>query len=206
VVGSTQISIGANAGASNQGSNAVAIGANAGATNQPANSIVINASGSALNGATSSALYVNPIRTLTGATGVLSWNSTSFEITADGAKTFVIPHPIDPSRHLVHACLEGPESAVFYRGRASISETGEVIVHLPDYVKAIATDMTIQITPIHPATHASVSEVVDNSFTIFGSPHTSCFWIVHGKRHDIEVEPLTSDVHVQGFGPYTWIE
>ena len=31
------------------------------------------------------------------------------------------------------------------------------------------------------------------------------FWHVHGKRADVDVEPLKSTVKVKGNGPYKWI-
>jgi hypothetical protein len=58
------VSIGNNAGLTNQGANAIAIGNNAGVTNQSANSIVLNASGTAFN-TTGSGLYAAPIATYT---------------------------------------------------------------------------------------------------------------------------------------------
>jgi hypothetical protein len=48
------------------------------------------------------------------------------------------------------------------------------------------------------------SEVENNCFTIYGN-NCKFFWLVQGKRHDIEVEPLKSKVEVKGTGPYRWI-
>lgn len=62
-VGSSRISIGGNAGATNQGVYSVALGAYAGETNQHARSIVINATGTPLNTRSTDSLFVAPIRT-----------------------------------------------------------------------------------------------------------------------------------------------
>ena len=35
-------------------------------------------------------------------------------------KAFATPHPVRPEAELVHACLEGPENAVTYRGEAAL--------------------------------------------------------------------------------------
>jgi len=61
IVGSTSISLGTDAGLTNQGSNSVAIGYKAGETNQPSGSIIINAGGTGLNGA-DAGLYIKPVR------------------------------------------------------------------------------------------------------------------------------------------------
>jgi hypothetical protein len=102
------VAIGYQAGQASQGTNSVAIGFGAGQTQQPANTIVINAQTTTLSpGAGTNRLYVAPIRgpTGSGTTNVLQWDATSKEITYV-AKTFVIDHPKDPSKYLVHGCLE----------------------------------------------------------------------------------------------------
>jgi hypothetical protein len=221
--GSQAVAIGYEAGRNGQGRNSIAIGQSAGITNQPANSIVINATGNALSGATSSAFYVNPIRAGAGTNGSLKYNISTFEVTYDAAKTFVIDHPKDENKYLVHACLEGPESGVYYRGQGEITNSQSVTIHLPDYVEALAKDFTIQLTPIWPLRrpHASsekrkegviwensfplaASEVENNSFNVYGE-NCKFYWLVQGKRADIEVEPLKQSVNVKGTGPYRWI-
>ena len=122
-------------------------------------------------------------------------------------KTFVIDHPDDKSKYLVHGCLEGPEAGVYYRGKDEIRDEKSVTIELPDYVKNIATELTIQITPIYDGKTIktfNVSEVEDNKFTVYG-PNGKFYWIVHGKRLSISVEPLKEEVNVKGDGPYKWI-
>ena len=129
--------------------------------------------------------------------------------TATGAKTFVIDHPIDNDKYLIHACLEGPEAGVYYRGKSIIPEEGETVVTLPEYVKYLATDLTIQLTPIKiPGVKRNSilesSEVNENTFTVYGEPGPF-HWTVFGKRSNITVEPFKNLVDVKGEGPYTWI-
>ena len=73
------VAIGWSAGQTNQGVNAIAIGYRAGFTNQNASSIVLNASGVALEAA-AAGFFVNPVRNLTGASGVVQYDSTTSEI------------------------------------------------------------------------------------------------------------------------------
>jgi hypothetical protein len=124
-------------------------------------------------------------------------------------KTFVIDHPIDTKKHLVHACLEGPEAGVYYRGKSEITEAdnGCVSVELPAYVCALATDFTIQLTPVFDGKSVktlNATEVVDNKFQVHGTTG-KFYWLVHGLRTNIEIEPNKSDVNVKGSGPYLWI-
>src|SRR5262245_13955049 len=41
-------------------------------------------------------------------------------LTVAGTKSFQITHPLDSSAFLRHACLEGPENGVYYRGKGTI--------------------------------------------------------------------------------------
>jgi hypothetical protein len=124
-------------------------------------------------------------------------------------KTFIIDHPIDSSRYLVHGCVEGPEVGVYYRGKATILPTTTITtIRLPPYVPVFAKDFTVQLTPLHtpgqPAAVYTTTEVVDGQFTVYGPPG-SFFWHVHGSRGTLTTEPLKSTVTIKGDGPYRYI-
>jgi hypothetical protein len=55
---------------------------------------------------------------------------------AGGSKNFIIDHPLDETKSLVHSCLEGPEVGVFYRGEVTLTNGG-AIVTLPDYFESL---------------------------------------------------------------------
>ena len=126
-----------------------------------------------------------------------------------GDKTFIIDHPIDADRYLVHGCLEGPEVGVYYRGRGRIEpNTDQTTISLPCYVEKIGFEFTVQITSIfsgerRTAAH-EVSDVTNGHFTVYGSPG-SFFWHVYAKRSSLLVEPLKHEVEIKGSGPYKWM-
>lgn len=216
------VAVGVGAGQTGQGGNAVAIGAYAGMTGQHQYSIVINATGQPLNTATQSAWYVSPIRSTGATTSVLLYNTSTSEIQYNSGKTFVIPHPLAPKeRWLVHACLEGPETGVYYRGEDVIGAGGQCTVRLPDYVYGFAQNFSVQITPIYsqglvdeddefggvddlPAM-LKTSHVYKNQFKVYGPVGRRFFWLVMGSRQELNVEPLRSETVVHGNGPYRWI-
>jgi hypothetical protein len=122
-------------------------------------------------------------------------------------KAFIIDHPVDKERYLVHVCLEGPEAGVYYRGKGEITNGVSQTVFLPDYVDALATDFTVQITPIYNGKMNNVlqvTEVADNQFEVYGE-NSKFYWIVHGTRNEVEVEPKKSETEVKRVGPYSWI-
>jgi len=128
--------------------------------------------------------------------------------TGTSVKSFVIDHPINPSKYLVHGCLEGPESGVYYRGTSEITNNDSITIKLPDYVEKLARDFTVQITPIFDGNRNKgqyfTSKVMNNCFTVYG-PNGEFNWFVNGKRANIQVEPDKSSVIVKGDGPYKWM-
>ena len=224
--GQNSVAIGGSAGAAGLGSGAIAIGYLAGGsgansiavgyntnTSTFINTIAIGASAS-LTAAASNSCYIRPINThaVSTALSMLLYDTTTFEVVRSNlansseVKSFVIDHPKDKSKYLVHACLEGPESGVYYRGKGEITNGESVNILLPDYVDKLATDFTIQITPIFKGKIITLnaSEVVNNNFTVYGE-NCKFFWLVQGKRDNIEVEPIKKNVDVKGSGPYKWI-
>jgi hypothetical protein len=216
--GANAIAIGSGAGSINQGANAIGIGNGAGSNRQSANSIVLNATGIALDGSAGSGFYVAPINSIptTFANPALDYsnillcydvNNTKQISYKVSSKTFVIDHPTNEDKYLVHACLEGPEAGVYYRGKGKIINNINVIINLPDYVSAIAYDFTIQITPIFSENTIktyNVSDIVNNQFTVYGE-NGEFFWIVHGMRQKIQVDPEKSTSVLKGNAPYQWI-
>jgi len=194
------IAIGSNAGYSNLGTNSIAIGNLAGFSNTPANTIIFNATDISLN-ATVSGFYVSPIQTIAGtATGALNWNSTTGEMVQYSGKTFVIEHPLDDEKYLVHACLEGPEVGVFYRGEGEIIDK-YVEIKLPEYTNNLASNFTVYVFSLNGK--VSSTKVKNGKFKVFGSKGLF-YYLVIGSRESIEVEPLKNNLKIKGSGPYTY--
>jgi hypothetical protein len=211
--GSNSIAIGSYAGAQNQGNYSIALGFNAGKTNQSANSIVLNASGLLGPSAATSGFFVNPVSTATSANsasyGLMMYDTTQNQILysptlgASTSKTFVIDHPNDKQRYLVHGCLEGPEAGVYYRGKGTVSN-GKATIVLPKYTSAFK-DFTVHVTCVGQPIPLGVSEVINGVFEVYASKNTSFNWVVYATRSTIEVEPLKIETKVSGSGPYLWI-
>ena len=143
-------------------------------------------------------------------TNEIFYSGTALNGTGTGLnKTFVIDHPTDKDRYLVHACLEGPEAGVYYRGDGKIVNDKHTDIELPNYVKSLATELTVQITQIYTNDNTNTvqlltSRVQDNKFTVYGK-NCEFFWLVHGKRNAISTEVEKQKVNLKGEGPYKWI-
>ncbi len=124
------------------------------------------------------------------------------------AKAFIIDHPHNNEKYLVHTCLEGPEVGVYYRGKSEVLNGNYVEIKLPDYVTEWASDFTVNVTGIYDGKiKVYNSSDVDEKgiFTVYGE-NGKFNWVAIGKRGDINSEPSKSEVTIKGDGPYKWIE
>ncbi len=123
-------------------------------------------------------------------------------------KSFVIDHPKDQEKFLVHGCLEGPEAGVYYRGKGVITNNESVVIELPDYVDKLATNLTVQLTPIYDGDiykpQYFATEVSANKFLVHGV-NGAFYWTVYGQRLSFMVEPNKNEVEIKGDGPYKWL-
>lgn len=126
--------------------------------------------------------------------------------TGPAGKSFIINHPTDENKYLVHVCLEGPEAGVYYRGNGEITNNEGVEVVLPHYVEKLAYNFTVQVTPIYGNKIVTLnsSEVENNAFKVYGE-NAKFHWVVYGSRQEVNVEPNKADVNVKGDGPYLYI-
>ena len=110
-----------------------------------------------------------------------------------GAKAFDIPHPSKEGHRLRHICLEGPETAVYYRGRLK----GSNIIELPSYWRDLIHEdsITVQLQPIGKSQNL-VIESFNSSYVVIelGANQDfltneiliDCFYHVYAERKDVE--------------------
>ena len=117
---------------------------------------------------------------------------TATEVTASGItltsrKDFDIPHPTKENHRLRHVCLEGPESAVYVRGRL----TGNNVIELPDYWKGLVDpeSITVSLTQIGSSQDLIVDRIEWGARVVVRSGTASnidCYYLIHGERKDGE--------------------
>jgi hypothetical protein len=119
----------------------------------------------------SNAVYVNP------STGTLYAVSKSFRI----------PHPTKDGKMLVYGVLEGPENAVYIRGKLSKGN----VIELPEYWSALVDmdTMTVSLTSIGKDRSLYVKSV-DETKIVIGSSNIfstscECYYMIFAERKDI---------------------
>jgi hypothetical protein len=117
---------------------------------------------------------------------------------SSGAKAFDIPHPSREGYRLRHICLEGPESAVYFRGRLK----NRKVIKLPTYWEKLVdpTTITVNLTPFGSHQDIIVKRLDSTEIHLQsnGGLPIDCFYHVYGTRQDIErlsveYEGATSD-------------
>jgi hypothetical protein len=102
-------------------------------------------------------------------------------------KNFDIPHPNKQGWRLRHTCIEGPENAVYYRGRLA----GSNIIELPEYWKGFIDpeSISVHLTQIGSQQDLIVEKIEWGTKIIIKSGSSSsidCYYIVYANRIDGE--------------------
>jgi len=116
-----------------------------------------------------------------------------------GNKAFDIPHPTKENYRLRHVCVEGPENAVYIRGKLD----GENAIKLPEYWKGLINYDTISVnlTPFGRKDSLYVKDIQEDRIIISGDHLTNirCFYQVWADRSG---EPLIVEYEGQSPAEY----
>ncbi|NEQ83722.1 MAG: hypothetical protein F6K26_27095, partial [Moorea sp. SIO2I5] len=63
-------------------------------------------------------------------------------------KNFIIDHPLDETKNIIYAAIEGPEAAAYIRGKSKLSD-GQAEIVFPEHFSLVVNSdsITIQLTP-----------------------------------------------------------
>lgn len=107
------------------------------------------------------------------------------KINTQGWKHFDIKHPNKEGYRLRHSCIEGPENAVYHRGKL----VGSNVIELPDYWRNFIDpeSITVNLTPLGVYQELFVKSIEwgskINVVNNLGGP-INCNYIVCGERID----------------------
>ena len=113
---------------------------------------------------------------------------TAGGITLSSRKPFDIPHPTKEGQRLRHVCIEGPESAVYVRGRVC---NGKNIIDLPEYWDGLVDyeSLTVQLTALHSHQNVIVKRISPIERRIYlqsqGGMPVDCFYHIMAQRKDV---------------------
>jgi len=100
-------------------------------------------------------------------------------------KLFDMPHPSTEGYRLAHACIEGPEVGVYYRGRLR----NKTEIDLPSYWKDLvhAESISVQLQPIGAPQDIIIKRWDDSKIYLQarGPIPIDCFYHVYAERKDV---------------------
>ena len=98
------------------------------------------------------------------------------------AKLFDIPHPTKEKMRLRHGCLEGPEHAVYIRGKSD-----NPIIELPDFWKGLVhtEDYTVHLTATSDTQHLFVHHSYPDCVYVSGSNGLPFYYYIVAERKDM---------------------
>ena len=107
------------------------------------------------------------------------------EILMARTKNFIIDHPSEEGKKLVHACLEGPENAVYIRGKVVNKNS----IVFPYYWKDLVdwTTVTVSLTPIGSHQNVIVKRIDENQVHLQsnGGLPIHCYCHIYATRKDV---------------------
>ena len=122
--------------------------------------------------------------------------SYTLEVIGDivgSSKSFLIDHPTQSDKKLMHACIEGPEHGVYFRGKSQDSG-----IQAPEYWSGLVhiDSMTVDVTPIGPNQSIYVDRIEDNGDVYVGAntdEPLNYFYVIYGERKDIDKLEIVKD-------------
>ena len=126
--------------------------------------------------------------TVTSGSNITAANATALVVTDKGGnvlaakKNFDIKHPSKEGWRLRHACVEGPEAAVYIRGRLKENN----VIELPEYWKGLINYDTISVnlTPFGRKDDLYVKDIQEDRIIVAGNhlSNVNCFYQVWADR------------------------
>ena len=126
--------------------------------------------------------------TVTAGSNITAANATALVVTDVGGnvlaakKNFDIKHPNKEGWRLRHACVEGPEAAVYIRGRLKENN----VIELPEYWKGLINYDTISVnlTPFGRKDDLYVKDIQEDRIIVAGNhlKNVNCFYQVWADR------------------------
>ena len=100
-----------------------------------------------------------------------------------GTKSFVEPHPTDPSKAIRYVCLEGPEAGTYFRGTDQTNH-GTAVIQVPESFRLVsdAEGLTVQLTPVGAAATMYVVSQDLNQIVVRSSRDVKFHYMVNGVR------------------------
>ena len=132
-----------------------------------------------------------------------SWGGYFNSLAVTGTKSFVEPHPTDPTKEIRYVCLEGRESGTYFRGSSKIVN-GFAVIAVPKDFRMVSSPngLTVVTTPQGSlAVLACVRKGLDE-IVVQGSADVEFDYVVNGVRKAFsDFQPVSENRDFVPSGP-----
>jgi hypothetical protein len=118
-------------------------------------------------------------------------------LSISGTKSFISPHPLDPSKEIRYASVEAPTVDVYFRGTAALVN-GTARIEVPEHFRLTAREGTYMttLTAVGRASALSVESEGPEGIVVRGTGNARFHYVVYAERAEIEnYEPVIANVH-----------
>jgi hypothetical protein len=149
---------------------------------------------------------VNPTSVYLGYSGSALWSTagilvgsiTGTSLSISGLpKNFVSPHPLDPTKEIVYAAMEGPSADVFFRGTAHLVN-GSALIPVPEHFRLTAREDSYMTTLTCVGEHAKlwVASEGPDGIVVGGSGDAAFHYVVYAERDETrDQQAVRENVH-----------
>ena len=112
-------------------------------------------------------------------------------------KSFVQPHPTDASKEIRYVSLEGPQSEIYLRGTAQVSQ-GVTRIPIPEHFRFVADPATYStlVTPVGDMASVAVVSEGDGGIVVRASRNVKVHYVVFAERAAVRnPDPIIENVH-----------
>ena len=109
------------------------------------------------------------------------------DLGATGTKSFVQPHPHDPSKEIRFVSLEGNESGTYFRGSGRLVG-GRAVIDVPEEFRLVTSEagLTAQVTPVGELALVAVERLDLHQLVVLGDRDVAFDYFVNGVRRGFE--------------------
>jgi hypothetical protein len=102
---------------------------------------------------------------------------------ATGTKSFVEPHPTDPTKTIRYVALEGPEAGTYFRGTAR-TVGREAVIEVPETFRIVTAEegLTVQLTPVGEFAQMAVFSQDLSQIVVRSTREVTFHYLVQGVR------------------------
>lgn len=122
---------------------------------------------------------------------------------ATGTKSFLEPHPTDPTKEIRYVSLEGPEAGTYFRGSGRTVH-GRATIEVPESFRLVTAEqgLTVVVTPVGElAQIAAISKSLDR-IVIQSSKDVAFDYMVNGVRRAFQdLQPIIPNSDFVPRGP-----